>query len=55
MPCLEYWHFKPWLQPGDYVHNNKVKKALAVKELNAKAAKNAEKVKHRAKTPVKKE
>jgi len=44
----------PRLEPGDEGHNNRVKKASAVKELNAKAGEKGRTQNHRAKTPVKK-
>jgi hypothetical protein len=45
--------FTPWLEPGEQMRP-KAKGLQPLKGLNAKAVKGYEKVKHRAKAPVKK-
>ncbi len=54
MGLRENGFFTPWLQPGEQ-RQPKTKGLQPLRELNAKAAKDADKVKHRAKAPVKKE
>jgi len=54
MGLRENGFFTPWLQPGEQ-RQPKTKGLQPLRELNAKAAKDADKVKHRAKVPVKKE